>query len=525
MAAAVELENKNSDQEQAETLGGLLVHDPVELLEDTEADVVRATEKLAEEAAEQLINSLSEPPSKVILDRYLETFRATVLSLQSRENSLSHPTQSASNNNNGGHYSAESDPEPESPAPLKHRPFFRRFSFRGITKDKALNIFHKQGSDEVELSSDGGGGGGGAVAAKKPEKKVKTTKIVVETQKESLVNLIAGDAAMEGNSSWERCRMLLVKAAAGFMLEFYSPPKSSRPKCGLFCSQLTEVRETTALEMPDKENTFVLKTEAHQEFIVEAGDCWDMRGWLTVLHCCMKGEKSGEAAVASVSRMWRMSESVSLQTFQSGSRPEFLSPSHQPVSLADLPPRLAGVLPGSEPDPTVYPRLCDYPWFHGMLSRQDAAAMVLHQSVTGHGVFLVRQSETRRGDLVLTFNFQGRAKHLRLALNPDGQCRVQHMWFNSIFDLLEHFRVHSIPLESGASSDCTLTEYAVRSDSVTAGLGENTSQDRRTDQDRLPEPNEVLEVRYHFVHDNQWLSMIISQCNSLTISMTINLNL
>ena len=333
--------------------------------------------------------------------------------------------------------------------------------------------------------------------AKKTEKKVKTTKIVVETQKESLVNLIAGDVAMEGNSNWERCRMLLVKAAAGFMLEFYSPPKMSRPKCGLFCSQLTDVRETTALEMPDKENTFVLKTEANQEFIVEAGDCWDMRGWLTVLHCCMKGDKTGEPPVTSVSRMLRMSESVSLQHFHSGSRLEFLSPSQQPLSLSDLPPRLAGggelAQPGSV---SHYPRLCDYPWFHGMLSRQDAAAMVLHQSVTGHGVFLVRQSETRRGDLVLTFNFQGRAKHLRLALNPDGQCRVQHMWFSTIFDLLEHFRLHSIPLESGASSDCTLTEYAVRADSVAAGLGENgSSQDRRPpDQERLPEPNEVLEV-------------------------------
>ena len=133
------------------------------------------------------------------------------------------------------------------------------------------------------------------------------------------------------------------------MLEFFSPPKMSKPKTGVFCFLITEARETTALEMPDKENTFVLKAENNQEYIVEAQDSTEMRSWLNSIHSCMRqqapGASRGSQDHLANDKIFRLglAESQSMQHFHPASRLEFLG-SGQPVSLADLPPRLAGEL-------------------------------------------------------------------------------------------------------------------------------------------------------------------------------------
>lgn len=189
------------------------------------------------------------------------------------------------------------------------KPFFRRFSLKGFRKGKGL--FHKQHSDEVELS-----GSAGATftshtnSLTKPEQsnlffrgKIRMSKLVVESLFEGTVNYLTSES-LDGTPKWERCRLCLVKTVGGYMLEFFSPPKASQPKCGVFCFLITEARETTALEMPDRENTFVLRVSfksflhvkefslltncvAHLfqaannlEYVIEASSSDEMHKWL-----------------------------------------------------------------------------------------------------------------------------------------------------------------------------------------------------------------------------------------------------
>jgi hypothetical protein len=320
---------------------------------------------------------------------------------------------------------------------MHHKPFFR--SFKMLRKGK--DLFHKQHSDEMDLAHN----------------KTKLAKIVVECRKEGIVNYSTPESLDQpgGPPKWEKCRLALVKAVGGYMLEFYSPPKSTKPRSGVFCALITEARETTALEMPDHENTFVLKANNSLEFVIEAHDTDDMRSWLaTIKYCIRSGAGYGDnvAGDHGGTREYHSDAPELPPRHVSGRVGDRLSSS----SNFDMCPSS-----GDAMETDIGQTLKKEFWFHGTLGRSEATNLVLHDGVRGHGLFLVRQSETRTGEFVLTFNFQGRAKHLRMTINDQGQCRVQHFWFQSIYEMLEHFRQQPIPLESGGNSDVTLTDFVV----------------------------------------------------------------
>ncbi|XP_060945378.1 SH2B adapter protein 1 [Limanda limanda] len=308
--------------------------------------------------------------------------------------------------------------------------------------------------------------------------------------------LISGGNVPWRGGRWHKCRLVLRERdreggerGEEYYLEFFIPPKSSKPRLTVPCCSIGDVRSTTALEVPDKENTFLLQLEASAQYVIETRDAVQMRAWLSDIRngICLSEQDDAEGGCGGpldISGTPEIVDRLSQVLYGGigGSSPlmDPLPPELPPRAPLDEPDgRILGGggaslgTPFAEtPDATgsflfsevtsseaVEHPLSECQWFHGTLSRLKAAQLVLAGGPASHGVFLVRQSETRRGEYVLTFNFQGKAKHLRLSLNEDGQCRVQHLWFQSIFDMLEHFRVHPIPLESGGASDVTLISF------------------------------------------------------------------
>ncbi|XP_078404878.1 SH2B adapter protein 2 isoform X2 [Cetorhinus maximus] len=319
---------------------------------------------------------------------------------------------------------------------------------------------------------------------------------LLDIQREGTLRyMVADDTNCVSSTQWQKCRLLLRKAVRlegeRFLLEFYVPPKSTKPRVSIPLSAIIKVRTTMPLEMPDKDNTFVLKVENGAEYILETIDSLQKHSWVADIQDCMDPGDSEEDL-----ELISCPHAVSMPSRELPSIPpcscDFLSDvSHVKPKELQVPEPLAHIplenflqtlhsetpstaSSADEKDQTeAEPQLSSYPWFHGTLSRVKAAQLVLAGGSRSHGLFVIRQSETRPGEYVLTFNFQGKAKHLRLSLNETGQCHVQHLWFQTILDMLKHFHTHPIPLESGGSADITLRSYVL----VTQPVPEmNTSQ-------------------------------------------------
>ncbi|XP_055964186.1 SH2B adapter protein 2 isoform X2 [Sorex fumeus] len=387
------------------------------------------------------------------------------------------------------------------------------FSLRNMSLcvvDGVRDMWHRRASPEPDAA------GGPRAAEPQAEPRDKWTRRLrlsrtlaakvelLDIQREGALRFMVADdaAAGPGAAQWQKCRLLLRRAVAGerFRLEFFVPPKASRPKVSIPLSAIMEVRTTMPLEMPEKDNTFVLKVENGAEYILETIDSLQKHSWVADIQGCVDPGDSEDDAESSCTRGGCLASRMASCSCEFLTDADLPRPPETTAAVVTAPhgrsrdavgEGLAHVpletflesleSPGgssgggdssntgdegaeqeSEAEPPL--ELSGYPWFHGTLSRVRAAQLVLAGGPRSHGLFVIRQSETRPGEYVLTFNFQGKAKHLRLSLNGRGQCHVQHLWFQSVLDMLRHFHTHPIPLESGGAADITLRSYVPAQD-------------------------------------------------------------
>lgn len=99
-----------------------------------------------------------------------------------------------------------------------------------------------------------------------------------------------------------------------------------------------------------------------------------------------------------------------------------------------------------------YPLNCADPtterWFHGHLSGKEAEKLILDRGKNGS--FLVRESQSKPGDFVLSVRTDDKVTHVMIRCTPDNRYDVGGgEQFNSLADLIEHYKRNPMVETSG----------------------------------------------------------------------------
>ncbi|XP_018577630.1 tyrosine-protein phosphatase corkscrew isoform X2 [Anoplophora glabripennis] len=89
-----------------------------------------------------------------------------------------------------------------------------------------------------------------------------------------------------------------------------------------------------------------------------------------------------------------------------------------------------------------------YKWFHGHLSAKEAEKLILDRGKNGS--FLVRESQSKPGDFVLSVRTDDKVTHVMIRCTPDNRYDVGGGdQFSSLADLIEHYKKNPMVETSG----------------------------------------------------------------------------